>query len=84
MLVLDQSADPARMHSMGKDRCLIVGKTPPIHTELPFNVAGGIGEDFPCSISLEGARGWIKFPAWLLRNAHKFILARRAVLNQKG
>ena len=51
-------------------------------TELPLKVAGGVGEDFACSILLEGARGWIELPAWLLRNAHKLILARGAVLSQ--
>ena len=63
---------------------MIISKPSPIHTKLPLKVAGGVGEDFACSILFEGARGWIELPAWLLRDAHKLILARSAVLSQKG
>jgi hypothetical protein len=84
VLVLDQSADPARMHRMGEDRCLIIGEPPPIHTKLPFKVAGIVGGGLPSSIPLEGASGWIKLPARLFCDSHQLVLARRAVLNQRG
>ena len=83
MLVLDQRTDPARVHSVRKDRRLVISKTAPIHSELPLKVARSVSQDFASGVLFEGARGWIKSPAWLLRYADKLVLAGRAVLSQK-
>ena len=83
MLVLDQRTDPARVHRVRKDRRLVISKTAPIHSELPLKVARRVGQDLASSVLLEGARGWIKSPAWLLRYADKLVLAGRAVLSKK-